>query len=489
MAKSDALFELIHSLTKSEKRYFRLVSGLQGAQSNYMDLFDALDQMEYFDQQQLKKKFAKKAFTRQFHVAKNYLGKLILKSLRGFHLNHSADARLKSCLSDIEILYKRDLFTLCSKTIRKAENLARKTGHYRSLLEVLNWKRKVLLNSLGLESSREQLNRIIKQEQEVLQNLKYESEYWWLAINIDRVGHQEIESDRHHLINDPSFARTNRAKILHFHLRYMLETLSGNSGKAEVSIDRLLTYLEDNPYYLMEDPAPYITALNNKIGLYLNQRRFQDVPPLLDKIREIPHKLRWKTTNPLSMKLLLRTYNVELESYRDSGQFSTGVELIPEVRDFINRHQNLISNDYQILLHYQFAYLYFMVGDLKSALKDINVVLGYRYNSERADVVGYAQFLNLIIHYELGNSTVMKYAVDACRRYLKKRGNLMVFEKIILRLFSKLSTQPSGNHSKLFARTSSQLFGEASLIDNSQLDYLDFRYWIYKHIKKSRSTV
>jgi hypothetical protein len=183
------------------------------------------------------------------------------------------------------------------------------------------------------------------------------------------------------------------------------------------------------------------------------------------------------------MKLLVRTYNVELESYRDSGQFLKGVDLIPAVRDFLSANKENITDDYQILLHYQFAYLHFMVGDFRMALKDINVVLNYRHHSERADVVGFARLLNMIIHYELGNFTVMRYAVDSTRRFLKKRGNLMDFERVLLRLFSRLSTQPESHHSKLISETYGKLFGSLAVMDNTQLDYLDFRHWMDSKIK------
>ena len=42
---NEALFELIHSMTKSEKRYFKLLSSRHaiGGESNYTLLFDKID--------------------------------------------------------------------------------------------------------------------------------------------------------------------------------------------------------------------------------------------------------------------------------------------------------------------------------------------------------------------------------------------------------------------------------------------------------------
>ena len=53
MAKKGNLHALIHSLTKSEKRHFKLVAQSHGSNKNYLDLFDALDGQEVFDESAL----------------------------------------------------------------------------------------------------------------------------------------------------------------------------------------------------------------------------------------------------------------------------------------------------------------------------------------------------------------------------------------------------------------------------------------------------
>ena len=227
----------------------------------------------------------------------------------------------------------------------------------------------------------------------------------------------------------------------------------------------------------------YLCKLYNKIGLYLNQKQLDQIPPLLEKIRATPEKLQLKNNSPISMKLMIRSYNVELEAYRDSGQIERGINLIPTVRSFLDQKGDFVPNEYYILFHYQFAYLFFMSSKFKNALRDINAVLNHRYLSERADIVGYAQFLNLIIHYELGNITVLKYAVNTSRRFLKKRGKLMEFERVLLKLFSNISTRPESHHKDLFKKTFDKLFTAPGLISDSQLDYLDFNYWIGSKLK------
>ena len=55
MEKNDALFLLVKSLSKSEKRQFKLYAGRLGGNSekNFMALFTLLDKMEEFDENEI----------------------------------------------------------------------------------------------------------------------------------------------------------------------------------------------------------------------------------------------------------------------------------------------------------------------------------------------------------------------------------------------------------------------------------------------------
>ena len=52
---NEALFDLIHSLTKSEKRYFKLMSSRHtiGDENNYIRLFDAIGKQSTYSEAEL----------------------------------------------------------------------------------------------------------------------------------------------------------------------------------------------------------------------------------------------------------------------------------------------------------------------------------------------------------------------------------------------------------------------------------------------------
>lgn len=69
---SDDLFQLIRSLSKSEKRHFKLSVSPYGGEKKYLLLFDAIDAQKDYDETELRERFRDEKFIRQFNVAKRF---------------------------------------------------------------------------------------------------------------------------------------------------------------------------------------------------------------------------------------------------------------------------------------------------------------------------------------------------------------------------------------------------------------------------------
>ena len=80
---SDILFQLIHSLEKSEKRHFKLYIRRNSAKEDLkiVQLFDALDKMQEYDEKLLLKKLAG-IEKPQLSNLKTHLYRQLLASLR-----------------------------------------------------------------------------------------------------------------------------------------------------------------------------------------------------------------------------------------------------------------------------------------------------------------------------------------------------------------------------------------------------------------------
>ena len=482
MHKKEHLYYLIQSLSKSEKRYFKLFcSNLKGAK-NYIRLFDAMARQKSYDEAAIRKQFAGEAFIKQLHTTKNYLQQLILKSLRNFHHRLSKDAMLKDMLRNIELLFSKELYELCEPELRRAERQARQYDLFPALLELSSWKRKLLLARSG--SNLPALQQLIKEEEAIIEHLQKLHQYWHLTANIfDYTNDTKGLLLQEPVIREASETQALPLSILHYHVLYTYYIINGQGEKGYAALEQLIHLLEATPDRIREDPGPYITALHNQVSYLIRHHRYDEVLAKLHQIRHIPEIYQLKQQQQLAFRLWLRTYNIELEMYRDLKQSDKGIALVGQVVQFLEEHPQLVSEEYQLLFWYQFAHLYFLQGDLTQSLRWTNEILAVRYPTARNDIATYARFLNLMIHYELGNIIILKYMIDSCRRFLKKKKTIPHAEKELLRLFARLCKAPKSELADCFL-SFRQICAQpehAQAIRNLN-DYLNVQEWIAKQL-------
>ncbi|MEM7107697.1 MAG: hypothetical protein AAF519_05675 [Bacteroidota bacterium] len=478
MAKQGALKELIHSLEKSEKRYVSLFTNLQSGDKQYLNVFKAID-----------KGYPENIETggSDLAVTKHYLGKLILKSLKSFTEGKTRHSELLHLLLEIEILFQKELYDLCQTKIKKGKAIAINYESFNLLLEFLHWEKRVI-NSLPKSSNRQAVGEVVRKEREVLALLNNLHEYHAFVEELmtsDLLDLKKMEHYRnHHLLKSTSEAKSFAALVLFYHLKYILFTVTNNSPEGLKVLAELIALMEEQPHRIKENPEGYLTTLHNLMGMMLYNKETDAALTVLNKIREIPEKYGLKKQSYI-LRMFVKTYNVELELYRDLKDWSRAENLMAEITHLIQTH--VIPNNYLLSFYYQFGYIHFQLSEYSASLVSINKILNTNFGDERTDLQTYARFLFLMIHFELGNITLLRYAVDNTRRFLKKRrGAPFSFEKELLKFFSKLSLSPRHKYPSLFEKLSVTLFRHHTEDQRSNiLDYLDFESWLAKHLDKS----
>ena len=128
-ASSD-LFELVHAMTPSEKRHFRLASvrAIGEDANRYMRLFDIVEHQSEVDEDAARKKMGMREKAR-FSRLKNYLYKALLESLEDYYRDQTVDAQFFHNLNRAQILITKRLFSQAGKLLRKAAKLAETKGN------------------------------------------------------------------------------------------------------------------------------------------------------------------------------------------------------------------------------------------------------------------------------------------------------------------------------------------------------------------------
>ena len=123
-----------------------------------------------------------------------------------------------------------------------------------------------------------------------------------------------------------------------------------------------------------------------------------------------------------------------------TGEFTEGSKIIPEIAESLENFEQLLDVHYILIFYYKFACMYFGNSNYQNVVFWLNKIINMKDFDIRSDIHGFARILNLISHYELGNLDLVDYYIRSTYRFLIKKNDLHLFQKIIMKFLRKLSS-------------------------------------------------
>lgn len=488
--KEDALFLLIKSLNKAQKRYIKVNSThIIGKKNNYMRLFDALDKMEEYDEDKLATKFKGTNFIKHLPSEKNYLYEFILKNMRSYNTDRTITFRIQSLLQDIYFLFEKGLHDACYKRIKKAKKLCYKYDTFYYLLELIDWERKLIKfkfsddQNAKVKEQMEEMNEVmelIKNERdfrnvydELFLTLK--SDYY--SISESRLAKvKEIMKDE--LLSSESQALSFSAKT-YFYESYIAYYNLQKDVENGYKVHRALVKLwEDKPELMKEKLSRYKTALRNLAATSYAAGNFDEFHATIGKMKSLPARSLNEEAEDFQ-----GTYFLELFYYINHSEFDQALELVPEISAKLSQFSHMINQPMLIGFYYNLAVLYLIVEDYHHALDWVNKILDMRLDT-REDIQHFSRVLQLIIHYEISPPQVVEYIYGSTYRYLYKNERINKFEKLVFGYVRKLNNVPEKREMlRLFAKLHEEL--EALKLENPHVIGLEeLICWIDTKLQK-----
>ncbi len=489
------LFNLVKSLSKQEKRYFKLYASrhIIGEQNNYVLLFDAIDKQSAYNEEKIKKKFEGETFVKQLHVAKNYLYKLILSALRQYQANTKEDDFYNQ-MKNVQILFDKGLYKQSEKIANRIKKSAVENERFLQVLEIYNWEH----TTIHVHNNFKKLDHYINVDfQEVMANLEKYQNYLDFQLLIDQIfvpywkkGSIRNEKDKQvlsqlfekDLYKSAENAKSFNARYFYHNARFTYHYLIGELEMCLTHTEEQVKMFEDLNFkeIQIKGVARYVSAL---INLYLVQKdlgQYQEAILSLQKIREIPTK-----TKVQKARFFIRSFNLEIDFYISTGRFSEGVKnILPSLETF-KEYYNLIEKTQRINAFYNLAYLFFGAKQFDSSQDWINELLNDPELKTREDIHSFGRLLNLFIHFELGNDQLLEHIVKSTSRFLSNRKILYKVETIILSFIKKY---PSWISKKDIVSGFKDLRTELQTLtkdeyENRAFAYFDFLAWLDSKIE------
>lgn len=447
--RSDALFLLIKSLKKSEKRYFKLaINHLED--KKIFRLFSLIDKQKKFDDLEILKK-DDSIKESQLSNLKAHLYHKILNTLRDYNANTLPNIKIRDMIDHAEILFNKGLYTQCVEIIKKVKKMALKTENLELQLEILKWEKQVLSHSAGRENL-VRTNAIITEVQEVNNRINNLNSFSNLQVKLQslfrKVGFVRNENDYHKIRNVfsaglPYFIEEKLSigeKIGLYNLYIGYHFFLQDFDKGLVYAQKLVDLFETQKILKTTMLSVYITSLNHLLiaqHKLLMYREFNHTTRSLRSLNNLPPAL---LNENIRMKLLKYTFVHEFNRLFQMGDFESGVRLIEKIKPRLESFIIQIDIHSRLILFYKTACLYFGNDDYQTSTVWLNKIITSKDSDLREDIHGFARILNLISHYELGNIELIEYYVRSTYRFLLKNEDLHQFQKYILNFLARLKT-------------------------------------------------
>jgi hypothetical protein len=491
MKPSNELFDLIKSLTKSEKRFFKLHSALQSGEKNYLRIFDAIDKQREYDEEAIKKQFAKETFIRHFPSEKNHLYKLVLKALRAYHAESSISGVLKQHINNIEILYGKALFGEAEKMLQRAKKLARVHERFYYWFELLGLEKLLIEEAYQSGDFTSDLKALIEEEEKVMEKLQNLAAYNVLYAKINYVfrsgGYVRTEEEHaiveeiseHPLIKGKNTALSYRASTICHYTQGFCHWAKRDWATSYTKFARAKEILDKHPLLKKDLPKRYVRTLYYLIQCEIELGEHAHVLEHIATLRKLPSEPGF---GDIDIKLLVfcNSYLSELRLYDRSGRFKEAVKLEEPIVQGMARLGDKLPKEFELEFYFHLSTVQFGAGNVNRALHWLNRVLNDPEPNLRQDIFTYARLFNLVVHYELGNYELLEYIVRSTQRFLSKRHRAYGVEAALIEHVKKLArtTSPAAKH-ELFLSLRKNL--EALMKDPNEgtvLKYFDIIAWV-----------
>lgn len=445
MKRRTDLYDLIRAMSKSEKRYFTIDAQKSGRKgSRYLELFQAINDMEVDDERSLRKKFG-----RNLSTDKNYLYEAILRSMRDYRSANSLAARIREMILDAKYLSERGLYDQCQERLQNAKDLAVGLDDNLVLLEIIKEERR-LIRERKVKRYEILINELAERSDEVLRNVSDEMLYLRIYERLGQIVLQKfrlsnekdienIKASFYPLLRDRDPEDISpSAQWRYFQCWVLYSQLIGDYNAVFQYSEKVIDWWDKHPLNKEEEFHKYIVDVSNFLHGYASKGQYQYFPKLIESMENA------KPRNLHDKSLVFQKISIyKLMYFINTGKNNGIEELLDSIEQGLTTY--FVSESSQLVLLFNVAILLFIQEDFPGCKKWCRKLFAKKKVSSRVDIQKAARLLYLISEYEIDDMDGPEKALRSVGRYLQAQdhqANSRAFENLVMTTIQKLIFAP-----------------------------------------------
>jgi hypothetical protein len=497
---SDQLHRLIHSMSKPEKRYFKVYTSrnADSDDNNYQLLFDAIDRQEEYNEEKLLKKLADKALTNRFSIAKNRLYNAILRSLDAYHMAGNKEAQLHRQIHSAAILFHKSLYDQSYKILESARKAAEKNGFYAILAEISQWEKRIIERSQYEDvNDINELDEMLNRDRALTEQQSVINELWHIKSRVfhhlyrqgkarnsdEQLSFQELTGDRMSALIPQATSPRAQYLVNHIYSAYYYGT--GDYERCYPYLEKNLALMELEAELFHDEPSSYLSVLTNAMYVSMRLGKWKESFRMMDKLREFRERPEWDQHEDFRLRLFSIGVSAELALFAQSGEFESGIHLREEIEEGLQKYEGLISSVRYAHFCFNLAVCYFGMARYNEAHKWLNRLMNEIPIDKTRDLHCMAQLLNLVVYLELGDDRMLPYALRSAQRFLETRRKIHRVEEVILQFVNDSLKKRKQTSDK---ERYQQLADALNEIRNEPHEQMAFEFFDFQAWARSKAT-
>jgi len=502
---ADKLHQLIQSLSKSEKRYFKIHAKRfsDRSASIRMQLFDVISKQNDYNNNYTLKKLGPDCNKNRFAVEKVNLYNMILDSLIAYHSKSYISVEILQALQNCHILISKGLYKSAHKLVKKYKKLIyeEEGASMIYLPNIISLEKRLFYSVNSNTNKLKQINDILDEYKEALQLLEESNEVARLTAKSNHIRNQqccprdpatqeEIKAFlKEELLQDDYAYKLNMSKWsclrIKFHMFCWLKQFENLVPTINQVLENLPTVKKKKGYTI----TTYALNLQSKMDALLfdyaedTKDRMHATAKL---IRSIPKKYKAKKSINITVQYhILESYVTEMRYYVIHNDIDGIKKLLPKMHQMEEGHAATLDYAKKISYtqnlyfdwHHQLSKGYFLLGDLEQAAAYNEVIRKEKPSTYMAWDYRKCALFSLLIYYELQDFKKLKKLIPLVEKVLNRTAAPYRLERLLINTLQEVISE-NQTASKAFNILNQQI---KPLLDNpyEQFEQSDFDYWYW----------
>lgn len=450
----DDLFDLVKSLNKAEKRYFKMMSKVFKETSEHIRLFDFLEKSKSW-YSGLLENFESGYSGNQAALKKRYLKEQIFNSLRSYHKKQTATSVILILIQDIEILYHKRLFQQCAKTVSKAKRIAGNHERFGLYLELLGWERRLIASTLDTYNITE---TTISKEEDVI-HAQYRNVVWAKQLQSKvfefkkkngflksgQIKELNALVSKDEIENAPQLL-SKRASFYFLWAQSIYFWMLSDHEKSYATSNKISKVYSD-----VVNPEDYFFGLLEHITACICTHRYEEVLARLIDLEGLIEKEVFGNYPAIRERFLYYQENYSLIANVILGRKEPLKKFVNQVVERLEREKENNMSQIRQVLNSTLGHVYFVLEDYEQSKNLYWSILNVSKGDLRRDILDNAKLFYLFILYEMRKYDLLEFELDSSYKYFNQNRKRYTYELNMIKKLMKVSDFSSNTEREHFA--------------------------------------